>query len=215
MIGGDLLKYNLDDKKFIIYDFENVEGLNLFYSRPHQLAWRVFQGNKQIEEYSFYLKWETPYKISSDAARVTRFNQEIIDEEGKDPREIFSLFSKFIDNPLYYNIGANTLGYDCMIYYNSLKKLNLPYNYDFLNRCYDVNAIFKSYKLGIKPDYDNFLAWQISMNSIVRKGLRSNVKFVTKEFGFEYDDTKAHEALYDTLLESHCFFEIIKKVDIK
>ena len=39
-----------------------------------------------------------------------------------------------------------------------MKRIFSYHNYDFLNRCYDSNAIFKGMMLNAKPDNNNFLA---------------------------------------------------------
>ena len=211
----NLLKYNLNNKKFIVFDFEVVEGLNVFYSRPHQLSWSIYNGSVYQETYNFYLKWETPFRTSKKAAEITRFSQEKIDKEGVAPFLAFELFSKFIYNTEYYIVGSNTLNYDVMIFSNSCKKLGLRCDYSFLKRCYDVNALFKAWKLNRKINNENLLSFQFSCNNFVRKGLKSSVGYMSKEFGFELDETRAHEAEYDTQKEIEIFFELIKKIDLE
>ncbi len=214
-LGENLLKYNLNDKKFVVFDFEVVEGLNLFYSRPHQLSWTVYKGKSPQEVYNFYLKWETPFRISKDAARITRFSQDKIDKEGVSPIKAFDIFSQFVYNPDFYLVGSNTLNYDVMIFANSCKRIGIRNDYEFLKRCYDVNALFKAWKLNRKIDNKNLLSFQLSCNNFVRKGLKSNVGYMAKEFGFEVDETRAHEAEYDTQKEVEIFFELIKKIDLE
>lgn len=211
----NILKDGFDNKNLIVFDFEVVEGLNYYFSRPHQLAWRQIHKDKLIEEKSTYIKWPTPFNVSADAARIVRYNQSIIDELGRPAEQVFNKFHTVIYNPDNIIIGHNILSYDVMIFHNSCKKLGLKCDYSFLERCIDTNALFKIYKLGRTIDSKNFLAEQFNANNFVRKGLKSNVAFACQEFNIPVDETKSHEALYDTQLESEIFFKVIQKINFK
>jgi DNA polymerase III alpha subunit (gram-positive type) len=213
MIDSFLLKYNISDKKTICFDVE-TESLNLYYARPWQVAFVIYQGYKLIEEHSYFIKWPD-IQVSKGAAEKTKFDKKKIDEIGKDPKEIMEIFGKYLYDESYILTGSNILNYDVMIFYNTMKKLGLKHDYSFLSRCYDCNALFKSYKLGLKPNYDNFLAWQFSLNNWKQKGLKSNTQVCAKEFNLPYDENLLHEALYDAKLEAQIFFELIKKIDVK
>lgn len=212
MIGNDLLKYNIDNKKFIVFDFES--NLNLFFSTPFQLGFLICEGKNIKEEYDFYIKWPDLW-VSDEVKKITHYNKERMEKEGKDPKEIFSIFEKYINNSEYYIVGANILGFDTMLLYNCLKRLGLKYNYEFLNRCYDVNALFKAYKLGLKPNYDHFLAWQYSINDFKRRGLKSSVSYVAKEFKISFDEENLHDGLNDCKLTWQNFLQLIYKIDVK
>lgn len=212
MISGNLLKYNLEDKKFVTFDFEG--DLNLFYSTPFQLGFTVSQGKKIIEEYDFYIKWPNLH-ISNFVKKYAHYNEARMIKDGLPPLEVFNVFEKYMNNPEYHYVGANILAFDTMLMYNCLKRLGLKHSYDFLNRTYDVNALFKLYKLGIKPNNDDLLSQQYSMNDFKLKGLKSNVAYVAKEFGVEFDENKMHDGAYDCRVISSNFFELIKRIDIK
>ncbi len=211
MISGDLLRYNLENKKFVVFDYEG--DLNLKFTTPFQLGFLVFEGKKIVKEYDFYIKWPDLY-ISDFVKKYAHFNPQRMDKEGVDPMEAFGIFEKYINNEEYYYVGANVLSFDTMVTYNCLKKLNLPHSYDFLNRVYDVNALFKLYKLSIKPNNDDLLAQQYSANDLVLKGLKSNVTYVAKEFGIEIDESKMHDGSYDCQVIAKNFFEMIKRIDV-
>ena len=212
MISGDLLKYNLENKKFVTFDYEG--DLNLFHSTPFQLGFIVWEGKKVIKEYDFYIKWPDLF-ISNFVKKYAHYNPDRMANEGVSPNQVFSIFSEYINNPEYYFVGANVLGFDTMVTYNCLKKLGLSHSYDFLNRTYDVNALFKLYKLGIKPNNDDLLAQQYAANDLKLKGLKSNVAYVAKEFNIEFDESRMHDALTDVKVIAANFFELIKRIDIK
>ena len=69
----DLLRFD-KDQKYITWDVE-TEGLNLVHSKPWQIAWIVCQGDKVLEKFDFYIKWDD-LKVSEDAARITGFSRE-------------------------------------------------------------------------------------------------------------------------------------------
>jgi hypothetical protein len=84
-----------------------------------------------------------------------------------------------------------------------------------MKRCYDINALFKGYKLNKKPDNDNLLAYQLSLNTFKQKGLKSSVGFVAKEFGIEFDETRMHDGAYDCWVMWQNFLALVKKIDIR
>ncbi len=214
MIGHELLRYNLQGKKFLVFDFENVEGLNLFYSRPHELGYLIYDGQNLVSEYFSYIKWPD-YRPCKEAIPIVKYKQETIDEQGRDPKEVFESFGKLIYDEQYYIIGSNILNYDVMIFFNSMKRLGLKADYSFLNRCYDVNSLFKGYKLGRKVDNENLLTYQFSCNNWVQKGLKSNLAYMCKDFQIEFDDTKLHGGAYDAQKTFEIFLNLIKKIDVK
>lgn len=212
MINGDLLRYNLENKKFVVFDFEG--DLNLYFSTPFQLGFIVYHGNQIQKEYDFYIKWPNLY-ISDFVKQYAHYNPHRMEREGKDPKEVFEIFGQFLNNPEYNIVGANILSFDCNLAYNCFKRLGMKHNWDFLARCYDTNPLFKGYKLDVKPDNNNLLAYQYSMNSILRKGLKSNVGHVAKEFGIPFDEARMHDGIYDCDIIGKNFFELIKKIEIK
>lgn len=212
MINGDLLRFNIKDKKIIFFDFEG--DLNLFYGRPFEIAYSIYRGLEKQSEFCSYLKWDN-MNISEDVKRITKFNEATWKEKAVHAKEIFPQFHNFIYDEEYIIAGANILGFDAILLSNLLKELGLRYDYSYLNRCYDANPLFKAYKLGIKPDNENLLAWQFSINSIVRRGLKSNVGLIAKEFGIECNEEMRHNALYDIDIEAKNFFELIKRIEVK
>src|SRR5579864_4356863 len=131
MIDSNFLRYNLQNKKFICYDYEG--DLNLHFTTPFQLGFAIIENGKIVKEYDFYLKWKDLH-ISTFVKKYAHFNADRMDKEGVDPIEAFTIFEKYINNPEYYSIGANVLGFDTMVSYRCLQKLGLPHSWDFLNR---------------------------------------------------------------------------------
>lgn len=211
MIEDNSLRYNIHNKKFVVFDYEG--DLNLFFSTPFQLGMAVYHGTKLVSEHDFYIKWDNLY-ISDFVKKYAHYSAARMKSDGKNPIEVFTFLNQFLTDPQYLLVGANILSYDCPLTYNCLKRLGLPHSYDFLNKCYDVNALFKGYKLGLKPDNNNLLAYQLSMNSWKQRGLKSNVGYVAKEFKIECDEDKLHDGVYDVKIIAQNFLELIKKINI-
>ena len=74
---------------------------------------------------------------------------------------------------------------------------------------------YQGLKLDKKPDNDNLLAWQLSMNSIIKKGLKSNVGYMCREFKLNLDEKQLHGGLYDCFKTWEIFLEFIKRTEIK
>lgn len=211
MIDGDLLRYNIKDKKIVVFDFEG--DLNLIYSTPFQLSFSIYEGTILKKPYDYYIKWPDLY-ISDFVKNYAHYNPKRMEKEGVNPHEVFTEFAKYIYNESYLIVGANILSFDIPLLYNCFKRLGLRHDWSFLNRVYDNNALVKGMKLDAKIDRENLLAYQLSMNSIKQKGLFSSVGRVAKEFGIEFDDKKAHDGSYDVDIISKTFFELIKKIEI-
>ena len=51
-------------QKYVVFDFE-TEGLNLIKSRPWQIAWTVYEGNKKIKANNKFLAYkDSSWQIS-------------------------------------------------------------------------------------------------------------------------------------------------------
>src|ERR1017187_1956072 len=173
-LGENLLRYNLDKNKFFTWDCE-TEGLNLKRSKPWEISWSIYHGEKLVEEHQHFLKWPN-LKVSIGAAKATGFNPENINKFGEDPKKIIDLFDKYIYNKEYKIIGANILGYDIYIHNLSRNLLGYKTDYSYLDRIYDTNILSKIWKLGLKipENKEDFLEFQFKVGSIIQKGLKTN-----------------------------------------
>lgn len=213
MIGHDLLKYNWREKNFVTIDCE-TSGLQLFYTPPFNIGIQLYKNGNLINNHNLYIKWDN-YKIAPDLAIRVHYNKEQIDRDGQKPKEVLDILMDYLTSEDNFYVGNNVIGYDCMIFHNYAKELGVNLGYNWLKRLYDNNCIFKGYKLNRKPDYDNFLAWQMSLNAWKQKGLKSSVGYACKEFDIPYNKDEAHGAEYDCNKSYAIFIELMKKVDLK
>ena len=215
MLDSTLLRNNINDYKFIVWDTE-TEGLSDIRSRPWEMAWNVYHGMNKVESHQFFLKWPN-LNVSPGAAKATGFNIETINKHGQDPKMVIDLFDKYLYNKDYKIVTHNGLGFDMYIHNTSRLELGYKSDYSYLDRFYDTDALSRAYKSGNKPPEDKkeFIPWQYRMASIIRKGMRTSNSTMAKEFGIEVDESKLHGAAYDIEIGFQIFLNLIKKLDIQ
>lgn len=214
MIDDNLLRFQLENSKFLVFDTE-TESLNLHDARPWEIGWNVYHGNKKIESYQFYLDWPN-LNVGKGAAAITGFNSENIKKYGQNPKEIIDKFDSYLYNPEYKIIGANLLGFDVYIHNVARRELGYKTDYSYVNRIYDTIALSKCFNLGLKiPEKkEEFLEFQYRMINWIQKGLKSSNSHMAKSFGFEVDESRKHQASYDIDMCFYVFSQLIYKLDI-
>ena len=187
-----------DKEKTIV--FIDCETLNLCLNKCHNLPWQVsmikVKGDKKIADKDFYIKWDTKLKISEGAARITRYSQTKMDKKGIAPEEAFPTIQDWLDNSDII-IGHNVLGFDIYL----IKDLYETHGADWkplISKFIDTNCLAKGVKIG--PEYrqgDDLMAWQYRMLYTRKKGVRTNLTALGKEYEIEHDYDKLHDALVD------------------
>lgn len=213
-LGENLLRYKHDQ----FYTFQDSEstGLNLFYSLPWQWGIIVTQGKKVIEEHDMYIDLPN-FKISAQAAAITRFDYDEYRANARPPEEVLAIIEKYLYDPKYKHVLHNGLGFDIYMH-NSLRRiLGLPPKWDFLVNLIDTHCIAKAYKKGIKienSDPVTFLKFQYRFNDLVERGLKTNQTHLGKEFDIQFDYASIHRGLPDCRLLKQIFENLIVKVEI-
>ena len=215
MLDSNLLKNNIRESKFIVADFE-TESLSLVNARPWEASWEVYEGLNKVESHQHYIKWPN-LSVSKGAAEATHFNMDIINEKGENPKDVINLFNKYLYNKEYSIVGQNFIGYDCYVHNTSLLELGYKTDYSYINRIYDTLPIARAYRLGIKPpeNKEDFLAWQYRLLMVFKKGLKCKNSEIAREFGYEIDESRLHQGIYDVELTWFSFTNLIKKLDIQ
>lgn len=210
MIGSDLLRFS--NKPVMLFDFEtqrlNVLDNNLLF----QCSWIITDKRGMIRKNNHYLKWPN-FKMSKGAAFITKFQQSWVDY-GDDPREVLEEFEKDLLNSEYDLAGNNILSFDSYIHQLWRRELGMKPNWSYLNRIYDTSFISKAYKLGLKPDRANLLAWQYKLANLRAKGVKTNLTTMAKELNIPIDETKMHDASYDLEINDQVFRKIIWLIEI-
>lgn len=188
-----------DDLKILTFDFE-TEDLNLFDTNPWQLAFNKASMKGGIfEENDFYIYWPN-LRVSEGAARVTRFEYNEWESKARPAEEVMEIFNnacRWAD----IIVGHNIFGFDIEVYYSYCKKIMIQ-PLPIYKKFFDTMAVFKAYRL--EKDFipkNDFISWQITLahfydKNIIKRGF-STLKKAAQTFDIDFDDKKAHNALYD------------------
>lgn len=209
-IGSDLLRFS--DRKAFLFDFESQRLCLLEDNLPFEVSYMVADRRGTISTKTHYLKWPN-FKMSADAARITRFQQSWVDN-GDDPREVLEEFESYIFDPQYDICGQAILSFDVYIHQLWRRALGLKPDFSYLSRLYDTNLLSRAYKMGWKPDRENLLAWQYKVMAGYQKGIKTNLGLMAKELGMEVDESKQHGAAYDLQLNAFVHYKIINLIEI-
>ena len=211
-LGVNLLRYTIKDKKFLLMDTE-TEGLNLFYDRPWSIGWLVCNGAEIAQKQHRYIWWPDLH-ISKGAAEKTRFDYRKYKEAAEDPRGVYKDFEPYLYNPKYIKLGHNILGIDTYMINTWRRGMGLSTDWSFIGQdTIDTHALAKGVKKGMQPTKPH-LTWMYKMNSIVEKGLKTNLGLLARENDIKLDENLQHEAMYDCILNWEIFKKLIWQIEI-
>lgn len=209
-IGADLLRFS--DRKIVLFDKES-QRLNLLHDNlPFQCAWIVTQRGKVLSRHSYYLRWPD-FRMSPDAARITRFNPEWV-RNGDDPEFVLDAFEGCVLNPEVLLGGHNILLFDSPLWRLWREKLGRPVDWSHQDRIIDSHLLARAYKEGWKPDRENLHAWQRKVGAAHRKGVKTSLGVMAKEFGIVVDESRQHDATYDLELNAAVLWKLINLLEI-
>lgn len=200
----------LNIKQTIYFCDTETEGLNLNTSRPWEFAWVKMENGKITESESRYLYWDD-LNISEKAKEVTGFNQDKYDREALCPKKVYDEISPwfFGNNVLGFHNGLN---FDVYQIRNWFREIEKPTNFDWVKKVVDTNALAKALLNKAKPDFQNFDAWQSKWANYIRRGLKTNITFLCKEWGIDIDETRTHQGDYDCYLTAQIYKQIVYKM---
>jgi DNA polymerase III epsilon subunit-like protein len=193
-----------------------TEGLNLKYSRPWQLSYLVCEGNKIIEEKDEFIWWDD-LNINPEAQRICGFNYENYKSKCKiSKEEILKRFDEILYDKEYSVIGHNILGYDVFIHNVLRRACGFKTDYSYVDRVIDTLCMSKAYKENDlkKTNGENILSWQYKWLTYVKRGLKTNLGAMAKELDIPFDETKAHDGLYDIKINFEVYNKLIYKLEI-
>lgn len=200
-------------QKWITLDVE-TEGLQLWQSRPWQVSWVIGQGDEILETYDFYPYW-SDLKISDGARRVTGFNDEFYKKHGKDPLKVYEILKRYLFNPDYKIVGHNFLGYDTYIIGVWQERLFGKKDYSFVPRIYDSHLFAKAIKLELPiEEGEDLITFQYRVSSVRKRGLKTNLGAMAKEYNIPVDPDKQHDALYDVELNYKVWRKMLWDLEI-
>ena len=209
-----MLRYD-KKQKYICFDFETC-NLNLLSSdnKPWQLSYLIAEGNKVLKEKDCYINWPD-LKLSEEARKITRFDDQKYKRLASDPKEILEDFQKYLYDEDYIIIGQNLLGFDVYIHRIYCKLLGVKPDYSYINRIYDTNCIAKAIKKDLQPPKDlELIYWQYKLNDFREKNMRTSIKAQLKQYKIDFNENKLHDSLYDIKMNFQIFLKQIWQIDI-
>ena len=202
---NDLLRFKFD-QKFVVFDGE-TSNLALTSEKPWQFAWLTAKGKYITNKFERKILWPN-YSVAPEIAAMNHFNESQYLREARDPAEVLDEFESYLYDPSYMSISMNGIGFDCHIHNNWRKALGRKTDYSWLDRHWDILAVFRAIQSGAKnPPKDDFLAWQYSWINHRDRKIKASLASQLKHYNIPFNDEVRHNALIDVELT----FEVFKK----
>ena len=191
-----LLRFD-KDKTYVFIDCETE---NLCLNRCHNLPWQIsmikIKGEKKIAEKDFYIKWDSKLKISKEAARITRYSQTKMNKLGVKPEEVFPTIQDWLDN-CDYIAGHNVLGFDFYLLKHLYALMGQKHTH-LAPKMIDTHCLARGVKFGSRmAPNESLLAFQYRMLHTKKRGVKTNLAALGKEFEIKHNPDKLHDALVD------------------
>lgn len=213
-MNSDFLRFK-KDQKYIVFDFETC-NLNLASpdNKPWQLAFILAKGNKIIDKFDYYIKWDD-LNISKDAEKITGFSRSIYNKKSVDAQKVLDHFEEFLYNEEYINLGHNIFGFDIYIHNIFRKLLGRDTDYSYLERSIDTLSIAKAIEKSIPYNkFEPLSVFQFKLNSFRERGMSLNLGACCKKYDVDFDPSKLHDALYDITKNFEVYNKMIWNIEI-
>lgn len=211
MIGADLLRYSRN-QKYCVWDLETT-GLNLAHALPWQCSFMICTPNQILEKHDHYVYWDK-LNMSKGAATVTGFNYNDYKSKAKDPKVILDILEKYLLDDEIIVLGHHILGYDTLVHQTWRRSVGLDFDYGYLDRVIDTNALSKAFKKGIPIERSNLLAFQYKMVNFYERGLKTSLSAMAKEFGVNFDECDLHKGNKDIELNWEVWKKLVWSVEV-
>lgn len=212
---NQLLRFK-KDQMYVGFDVETCH-LNLLKDNlPWQIGYYIAKGDKLEKVVNKYIKWPN-LNVSADAARITGFNRFEYETNAEDATEVLNGFSQYLEDPNYIVIFHNGFNFDAYVYNIWRQELGLKKDFSYFNRCIDTNSLARLVKMGSKSiDRDNWYPEFCKMSNFVKKGVKTSLSTLHKEFDIDMSDISGglHDASYDIVLMQRAFNKLINLIEI-
>ena len=195
-MDGHLIRFD-EDKTFVFIDCETENlCLNSFNNLPLQIAMIKAKGGQILDSKDYYVGWDRDVNVSVEAARITRFNPVDYDKRKIKFEEIFPTIEDWLDNADYI-VGHNILGFDIYLIKDFYNYVGKDYRH-LMSKIIDTNCIARGIKFELPyRTSENFLEYQYKLVHERRKGIKTNLTALGREFQIEHDYDRLHDALVD------------------
>ena len=208
-----LLRFNNKDE-IVFIDIETFNlCLNLKNNCPWQISMLKVKGNEAFDLKDMYINWDTTLKISQEAAKITRYDPAKVKALGMQPEEAFQIMYDWL-NSSFKIIGHNVLNFDIYLIKGLCEMYDKPWKH-LINKIIDTNAIARGIKYGELPKQDDdILEYQYRLINSPRKGVKTNMTSLGKEFGIEHEYDKLHDAIIDLKLNLKIWNKLKYMIDL-
>jgi DNA polymerase III epsilon subunit-like protein len=212
-MDNELLRFN-NRKNLVLVDFETE---NLCLHGEENLPWQAAMiksvDGKSVDHKNFFVKWHRELKVSKEAARITRFSPTDHKKKALPIEDIFPTMRDWFDKADYI-IGHNILGFDIYLMRYIYSYMGEDYT-PLMHKIIDTNCIAKGIKFGIfyKPE-ENFLEYQYKIMHTRRKGVRTSLAYLGKEFKIEHNSDNLHDAIVDLELNLKVWNQLKYQIEL-
>lgn len=198
--------------------FIDCETENLCLHGSHNLAWQIAmikaRDGKKIDEKNFTVKYDRDLHVSAAAARITRFSSSTHAKNAVSYDQVFPTIQDWLDNADYV-LGHNILGFDIYLIKYLYESQGLDYK-PLMDKILDTMCLVRGIKLGVehKPESETILEYQYKLLHTRKKGLKTNLQAVSKEYGIEHNYEMLHDALVDLELNLKLWNKMVYQLSI-
>lgn len=209
-----LLRYDIGK----IYCFIDYETQNLCLHECWNLPWQVaiinFKSNFVVDEYESLIKWEPLLEIKEKIAKMTHYDYQKMILEGKNPKTIADEVEEKLAKSDFI-VGHNLIRFDQYINNSFFRKVNKKI-YNFTPKLLDTNCLLKGIELNdlYNKEKETLAEYQYRIDSIVKKGVKSNMGYACRKYSIPFIDEERHNALVDLRLNIEVFKKIIWQQEI-
>ena len=208
-----LLRFD-NDKLFVFLDFETENlCLNFVHNMPWQLAMIKSKGGKKIAEKNYHIKWDREINVSADAARITGFNKKKYEKLAEPYNELSPTVDDWLTSADYI-VGHNILGFDIHLLKEYYRKMGVSDEH-LLEKFLDTNALAKGIKFGLPyTKGESLIEYQYRAHNKRKRGVRTNLDALAKDYDIKYEKSKRHDALYDLELNLMVWNKLKHNIEI-
>lgn len=195
----NLLRYDKDK----IYTFIDLETenlcLNFINNRPWQCGMIKVKGQEILASKDIYIKWDKPINVGKEAAVITRFDPYKYARIAIHSSEAFEIIKDWLEN-CDYIVGHNVLNFDIYLIKEFYQLYNSKWQH-LVEKIIDTNCIAKGIKYDIPYSSDlSLIEYQYKIVNERRKGIKTNLTSLGKEYNIDHNYDTLHDALNDLQL---------------
>jgi DNA polymerase III epsilon subunit-like protein len=161
------------------------------------------KGNDVLEEKEIRIDWSKVapnLKIGEDAARITHFNESEHKKLAIQPDEAFGMFWNDLKD-CEFILAQNILRFDIYLIKGYAEYMGVDWKW-ITAKIIDTKAIAQGIKMGVPytAQQGDFIEYLYRYANQFKKGIKTSLGTLAKEYGIEVDENKQHGAAYDLFL---------------